>query len=31
VSFKVFAIMPITMAFALAQIGLLKAHEIPAD
>ncbi len=31
VSFKVFAIMPLTMAFALAQIGLLKAHEIPAD
>jgi intracellular septation protein len=31
VSFKVFAIMPITMIFALAQIGLLRAHEIPAD
>jgi intracellular septation protein len=31
VSFKVFAIMPITMIFAVAQIGLLKAHEIPAD
>ena len=31
VSFKVFAIMPLTMAFALAQIGLLKAHEIPTD
>ncbi|MEI9898771.1 MAG: septation protein A [Hyphomicrobium sp.] len=31
VSFKVFAIMPITMVFALAQIGLLRAHEIPAD
>jgi intracellular septation protein len=31
VSFKVFAIMPLTMVFALAQIGLLKAHEIPAD
>jgi intracellular septation protein len=31
VSFKVFAIMPLTMAFALSQIGLLKAHEIPAD
>jgi intracellular septation protein len=31
VSFKVFAIMPLTMAFALAQIGLLRAHEIPAD
>ncbi len=31
VSFKVFAIMPLTMIFALAQIGLLRAHEIPAD
>jgi len=31
VSFKVFAIMPLTMVFALAQLGLLKAHEIPAD
>jgi intracellular septation protein len=31
VSFKVFAIMPLTMAFAFSQIGLLKAHEIPAD
>ena len=31
VSFKVFAIMPLTMVFALSQIGLLKAHEIPAD
>jgi intracellular septation protein len=31
VSFKVFAIMPITMAFAIAQVGLLKAHELPAD
>ncbi len=31
VSFKVFAIMPLTMAFAISQIGLLKAHEIPAD
>jgi len=31
VSFKVFAIMPLTMVFAIAQIGLLKAHEIPAD
>lgn len=28
VSFKVFAIMPITMVFALAQVGLLKKHEI---
>jgi len=31
VSFKVFVIMPVTMIFALAQIGLLRAHEIPAD
>ncbi len=31
VSFKVFAIMPLTMVFALSQIGLLKAHEIPTD
>ena len=31
VSFKVFAIMPLTMAFAISQIGLLKAHDIPAD
>ena len=31
VSFKVFAIMPLTMVFALSQIGLLRAHEIPAD
>lgn len=31
VSFKVFAIMPLTMVFAISQIGLLKAHEIPAD
>jgi intracellular septation protein len=31
VSFKVFAIMPLTMVFAIAQIGLLRAHEIPAD
>jgi intracellular septation protein len=31
VSFKVFAIMPLTMIFALSQIGLLRAHEIPAD
>jgi len=31
VNFKVFAIMPLTMIFALSQIGLLRAHEIPAD
>ncbi len=28
VSFKVFGIMPLTLAFALAQVGLLKQHEI---
>ncbi len=28
VSFKVFGIMPITMVFAVAQIGLLKRHEL---
>jgi intracellular septation protein len=28
VSFKVFGIMPITMAFAIAQMGLLKRHEM---
>ena len=28
VSFKVFGTMPITMAFALAQVGLLKRHEL---
>ena len=28
VTFKVFGIMPITFVFALAQIGLLKKHEI---
>jgi intracellular septation protein len=28
VSFKVFAIMPITMIFALLQVGLLKKHEL---
>jgi len=27
VTFKVFGIMPLTMAFAISQIGLLKAHE----
>lgn len=29
VSFKVFGIMPLTMAFAVAQVGLLKRHELP--
>jgi intracellular septation protein len=28
VSFKVFAIMPITMVFALSQVGLLQRHQI---
>ncbi|MEQ1650966.1 MAG: septation protein A [Hyphomicrobium sp.] len=28
VSFKVFGVMPITMAFAIAQVGLLKRHEL---
>jgi intracellular septation protein len=28
VSFKVFAIMPITMVFALLQVGLLRKHEL---
>ena len=31
VSFKVFGIMPLTMIFAIAQIGLLKQHEPRAD
>ena len=31
VSFKVFAIMPLTLVFAIAQIGLLRAHELPVD
>lgn len=30
VAFKVFGIMPLTMAFALAQVGLLARHEPPA-
>ncbi|NJN36951.1 MAG: hypothetical protein HC794_07720 [Nitrospiraceae bacterium] len=28
VSFKVFGIMPITFAFALAQVGLLKKYDV---
>lgn len=28
VSFKVFGIMPLTMAFAISQVGLLKQHEV---
>jgi intracellular septation protein len=31
VSFKVFAIMPLTMAFAFAQIGLLRQHELRGE
>ena len=31
VSFKVFGIMPLTMIFAIAQMGLLKKHEPRAD
>jgi len=30
VTFKVFAVMPLTMAFALAQIGLLRHYELPS-
>jgi intracellular septation protein len=31
VNFKVFAIMPLTMAFAVSQVGLLRAYELPPD
>jgi len=31
VSFKVFGIMPLTLAFALAQVGLLKRYEESSD
>lgn len=31
VSFKVFGIMPITLAFALAQIRLIEAHKLPEN
>lgn len=32
VSFKTFGIMPLTMAFAIAQVGIIKSHELtPAD
>jgi len=31
VSFKVFAIMPLTLAFAVAQIGLLRQYEPPSE
>ena len=29
IQFKIFGIMPLTMAFAIAQLGLLKQHELP--
>lgn len=31
VTFKVFAIMPLTMAFGVAQIGLLRHYELPSE
>jgi intracellular septation protein len=31
VNFKVFAVMPLTMAFAVAQVGLLRHYEQPAE
>jgi intracellular septation protein len=31
VSFKVFAIMPLTMIFAISQVGLLRAYEMPPE
>lgn len=31
VSFKTFGIMPITMIFALSQLGLIKRHEAPVE
>ena len=31
VKFKVFGILPLTMIFAIAQIGLMKKHEQPSD
>ncbi len=31
VSFKVFGIMPLTMAFAVAQVGLLRRYELPGE
>ncbi len=31
VSFKVFGIMPLTMIFGIAQMGLLKSHELKSD
>jgi intracellular septation protein len=29
-SFKVFGILPLTLAFAVLQVGLMKRHELPA-
>jgi intracellular septation protein len=31
ISFKLFGIMPLTVAFGLAQIGLLKQHELNSN
>jgi intracellular septation protein len=31
VSFKVFGIMPLTMIFGIAQMGLLKTHELKSE
>jgi intracellular septation protein len=31
VNFKVFGIMPLTMAFAVAQVGLLRQYEPPSE
>ena len=31
VNFKVFGILPLTLVFAMAQIGLIKRHEASAD
>jgi len=31
VSFKVFAVLPLTMAFAIAQVGLLRHYEQPTE
>lgn len=31
VTFKLFAVMPLTMIFAIAQVGLLKKYELPSN
>jgi intracellular septation protein len=31
VNFKVFGILPLTLLFAMAQIGLIRRHEAQAD